>query len=163
MKLNLVLSITVSIAISIGSHHVMAFDYEYDDDTEYYQNENRYDSSVIDIALEQLGKPYRYGGSGPYSFDCSGLVHYAYSKAGIDIPRNSAAQLNYAAPIPKDNLSPGDLVFFSISRNKVSHVGIYLNNNRFIHSPSPGKRVQIVNMNNPYWQNRFVTAARVPH
>jgi len=163
MKLNLILSIAVTVTIAINPLYAIAFEHDYDEETEYYQNDSYYDDSVTDIALQQLGKPYRFGGEGPYAFDCSGLVHYTYSKAGINIPRSSAAQLNYAVHISADNLSPGDLVFFSISRNKVSHVGIYLNNDRFIHSPSPGKHVQIVSMNNPYWQKRFVTAARVPH
>jgi len=120
-----------------------------------------YSSTVTDIAIQQIGKPYKYGGNGPSNYDCSGLVHYAYTKAGITIPRNSTAQLQYATRIPVNSLESGDLVFFSISQNKISHVGIYLGNNRFIHSPSSGKRVQIVTMDNPYWQSRFITAARV--
>lgn len=125
--------------------------------TEYPQNTD----AITAIALKQLGKPYKFGGNGPSSYDCSGLVYYAYKKAGITVPRSSRQQLKRATKIPVRSLKPGDLVFFSISNNKISHVGIYLGNNRFIHSPSNGKNVQIVNLDNPYWQRHFVTAARI--
>lgn len=165
MKLKLILFIISSFCLTVCNQAVAyEYEFEHDEESEYNNQEHaQYALSVTDIALKQLGKPYKYGGDGPYNFDCSGLVYYAYTKAGIDIPRTSMAQLHHAIQIPEDSLQSGDLVFFSISKNKISHVGIYLENNHFIHSPSPGKRVQIVDMNRPYWKSRFVTAARIPH
>jgi cell wall-associated NlpC family hydrolase len=112
------------------------------------------------IAAAQLGTPYRYGGASPRGFDCSGLVYYAYRKAGIHVPRTTRAQLRNARRIPPHQLQPGDLVFFKTGRGPVSHVGIYAGNNRFIHAPSSGKRVSLTTMNDPYWQAHFVAAGR---
>lgn len=112
------------------------------------------------IAAMQIGAPYRYGGASPRGFDCSGLVYFAYRKAGIRIPRTTHAQLRSAHPVPPGHLRPGDLVFFKLDRRPVSHVGIYTGNNRFIHAPSGGKRVTYTAMSDPYWQARFVAAGR---
>jgi len=112
------------------------------------------------IAAAQLGTPYRYGGASPRGFDCSGLVYYSYRKAGIHVPRTTRAQLRNARRVPRDQLQPGDLVFFRIGSGPVSHVGIYTGNNRFIHAPSSGKPVSLTTMNDPYWQARFIAAGR---
>lgn len=112
------------------------------------------------IAATLIGTPYRYGGASPRGFDCSGLVYYAYRKAGIPVPRTTRAQLRHAARIPRNRLQPGDLVFFKLDRRPVSHVGIYAGNDRFIHAPSNGKPVSYTPMNDPYWQARYVTAGR---
>lgn len=98
------------------------------------------------IALRQIGDPYRYGASGPRSFDCSGLVYYSFRHAGFKrLPRTSSAQARFARHIPKAKLRPGDLMFFR-GGSGVYHVGVFLKRTRghvvMVHSPSPGHRVQ---------------------
>jgi murein DD-endopeptidase len=115
---------------------------------------------AVQIARHQLGAPYRYGGDTPRGFDCSGLVYYAYHRAGIDVPRTTRQQLRYARPVAMSRLEPGDLLFFRVSRRKPSHVGIYVGHDRFIHAPSSGKRVSYASLDNPYWSERIVAAGR---
>ena len=115
---------------------------------------------VLDIAISELGAPYRYGGSTPRGFDCSGLVYYAYYKAGIRVPRSTTAQYRHARPIALMNLQPGDLVFFRTAHRSVSHVGIYAGEGRFIHAPSRGRVVSYDSLNDPYWKKRLVAAGR---
>jgi len=114
---------------------------------------------VLAVAADQLGKPYRYGGAGPRGFDCSGLVQYAYGGAGITVPRTTTQQLRRARPV--DRLRPGDVVFFRIEPPKISHVGIYAGNGRFIHAPSSGKRVSYAELDDPYWRRRLVATGRL--
>jgi murein DD-endopeptidase len=115
---------------------------------------------VLDIATTELGTPYRYGGSTPRGFDCSGLVYYAYYKAGIRVPRSTMAQYRHARPVALNNLQPGDLVFFRNAYRSVSHVGIYAGNGRFIHAPSRGRVVSYDSLDDPYWKKRLVAAGR---
>ena len=114
----------------------------------------------VRIAVSYLGTPYRYGGSNPRGFDCSGLVYYSYRKAGIHVPRTTRDQLSAANRVRMSQLSPGDLLFFKIGRGDVSHVAIYTGEGRFIHAPSSGKRVSYGSMSNDYWKNRLVAAGR---
>jgi cell wall-associated NlpC family hydrolase len=118
------------------------------------------DQPVLDIAVSELGTPYRYGGSTPRGFDCSGLVYFAYYKTGIRIPRSTMAQYRHARPVALKNLQPGDLVFFRTAHRSVSHVGIYAGNARFIHAPSRGRVVSYDSLNDPYWKKRLVAAGR---
>lgn len=111
------------------------------------------------IATQMLGKPYRYGGASPRGFDCSGLVYYAYHKAGYRVPRTSRQQYNDSLPVKPDHIREGDLLFFRIE-GKVSHVGVYLGDNRFIHAPSSGKRVSIASLDEPYWKQRLIKTGR---
>jgi len=119
--------------------------------------------AIVKRAKKMLGVKYRYGGSSPYSgFDCSGLVQYSHKAVGINLPRTASQQFKAATRISKKYLSPGDLVFFKTSVNRyVSHVGIYLGKNKFIHAPSSGKRVKISSMKNKYWSKRFTGAGRI--
>ena len=117
--------------------------------------------SPVDIALQQIGTPYRYGGHSPSGFDCSGLVYYAYRQQGMNVPRSTTQQLSYARKIAYADLTYGDLVFFRISKNKVSHVGIYIGGKKFVHAPSSGKLVQISSLNNKYWRQRIVSIGRI--
>lgn len=120
-------------------------------------------AKVVEIAREMLGTPYRYGGESPrHGFDCSGLVQYAYQQAGLEIARTTGQQYRQVQAIPSNFLRPGDLVFFSTKFNRfVSHVGIYLGNNRFIHAPSSGKTVSVANLRDPYWRRHFASAGRL--
>jgi len=113
------------------------------------------------IARDMVGIPYRYGGASPSGFDCSGLVYYAYRKAGIQVSRTTTEQYRQSKRVRISQLQPGDLLFFAISRNKRSHVGIYAGNDRFIHAPSSGKLVSYASLDNPYWQARLTGAGRL--
>lgn len=115
--------------------------------------------NIVQTARAQIGTPYRYGGASPAGFDCSGLVMYVYRKNGIDLPRTATDQYLEGRRISKRNLQPGDLVFFRISGNGISHVGIYAGRGKFIHAPKPGKRVSFASLNNPYWARHFCGAA----
>ncbi len=117
-------------------------------------------SEVVAVARTQLGTPYDYGGADPRGFDCSGLVYYAYRRAGVDVPRTTQLQRQDAIPVPLSRLRPGDVVFFRVSRRKPSHVGIYAGRGMFIHAPSTGKVVSYASLNNPYWRERVVSAGR---
>lgn len=115
---------------------------------------------VIDLARDLLGAPYRYGGNSPKGFDCSGLVHYVYQRAGIRVPRTSAEQYRQANKVPLNALRSGDLLFFRLSPPKVSHVGIYDRNGRFIHAPSSGGKVSYASLDLPYWREHLFSAGR---
>ncbi len=118
------------------------------------------ESSVVSTARDMLGVPYRYGGSSPRGFDCSGLVTYAYQQAGIQVPRTSADQYRYSRKVDMGQLQPGDLLFFRLRPPKVSHVAIYDRDGRFIHAPSSGKHVSYASLDNPYWRQHLIGAGR---
>jgi cell wall-associated NlpC family hydrolase len=112
-------------------------------------------------ATQMIGVPYRYGGSSPKAgFDCSGLVQYSYSQAGMRVPRTSRAQFKAAQPISLAEAQPGDLLFFRYKR-KVSHVAIYLGDDRFVHAPSRGKQVSVASLRDPHYQQHFLQAGRL--
>ena len=100
---------------------------------------------ATNIALNQIGDPYRYGAAGPRSFDCSGLIYYSFRKAGISVPRTSGAQAGRARHIAKSKLRRGDLMFFT-SGGRVYHAAIFLGWSRgraqLLHSPRTGERVK---------------------
>lgn len=95
---------------------------------------------AIDAAMSQLGKPYRYATAGPDSYDCSGLTHYAWAKAGVYLPRNSRAQMAATPRVPAAAAQPGDLIFYY---SPVSHVGIYLGGGQLVHAPNSGTTVKV--------------------
>jgi len=121
--------------------------------------ENNTQQNIIQSALNQIGRPYQFGGNNPNGFDCSGLVQYSYSQAGIIVPRTTSEQLNFFRDIPRSQLQAGDLVFFRIDSRQM-HVGIMLNNTDFVHAPSSGKTVSTTNLANSYWSSRFLKAGR---
>jgi cell wall-associated NlpC family hydrolase len=96
--------------------------------------------AAVDAALGQRGKPYVWAASGPGSFDCSGLTSYAYRAAGIGLPHSSALQSRLGRSVSRDELQPGDLVFFY---SPVSHVGIYIGNGQMVHAPTSGDVVKV--------------------
>jgi cell wall-associated NlpC family hydrolase len=114
-------------------------------------------------ALSHIGVPYRFGGNSPEAgFDCSGLVQYVYGRgAGVALPRNTQSLSEVGAPVAPDALEPGDLVFFDTLRRPYSHVGIYLGDYRFIHAPTTGGQVELVDLRDRYWQTRFNGARRL--
>jgi cell wall-associated NlpC family hydrolase len=120
-------------------------------------------TSLVVNALGFIGVKYRRGGDAPSTgFDCSGLVHYVFHDAwGLDLPRRAEQISHIGERIGKDQLKPGDLVFYSTIRKTVSHVGIYLGDGQFIHAPSRGEQVRVEDMNQPYWIKRFSGARRI--
>jgi cell wall-associated NlpC family hydrolase len=112
------------------------------------------------VARQMIGVPYKWGGSTPKGFDCSGLVQYSYKKAGLRAPRTSKAQYSASARLRLKDAREGDLVFFNFDRG-ISHVGIYLGDGRFVHAPSSGKRVEVSSLTQPPYSNHFVAAGRI--
>ena len=112
--------------------------------------------AALSVAQSELGKPYVYGAAGPDSFDCSGLVMYAYAQAGVSLPHYAAAQYDQGRHVGRGELQPGDLVFF----DGLGHVGIYAGNGQFIHAPHTGTVVQYASMAG-YWDQNYVGAVRL--
>ena len=98
---------------------------------------------AVNTALAQQGRPYVWGGAGPSSYDCSGLMQYAYRAAGISLPHSSRMQSTMGRPVSKANLRPGDLVFFY---TPVSHVGMYIGNGQMVHASTSGQPVKVTNL-----------------
>lgn len=119
---------------------------------------------VLGRAMSALGKPYRWGGASPKrGFDCSGLVKYAFDDIeDLDLPRTSRELSRIDGPkVARNDLEPGDLLFFKVRSRTVDHVAIYLGEDRFIHAPRRGSNVRIDKLDNSYWQKRFQLARRV--
>jgi cell wall-associated NlpC family hydrolase len=111
------------------------------------------------VALRQIGVPYVYGGSTDQGFDCSGLVQYAYASTGRRIPRTTTEQWRQLTPVKNAEMRVGDLLFFRIG-GSVSHVGLYLGDERFVHAPASGRQVSIEALNSDFYRRAFVRAAR---
>lgn len=120
-------------------------------------------NDVALYALSLADTPYRYGGnSGDDGFDCSGFVQHVYlNTLGIRLPRTSAEMSNAGEPLDASQLRPGDLVFFNTRQRPFSHVGIYVGEERFVHSPSSGKAIMVTSMREKYWRDRYNGARRV--
>ncbi|MFK7815138.1 MAG: C40 family peptidase [Gammaproteobacteria bacterium] len=116
---------------------------------------------IADLAKSLVGSPYKYGGETPNGFDCSGLVLYTHGKVGLQTPRTSLQQFRAAKTIPIKDLRNGDLIFFKLTRTRVSHVGIYVGNGRFIHAPQSGKQVKATHLNDDYWKTKIVSGGRL--
>jgi len=111
------------------------------------------------IALDQVGVPYRYGGTTPGGFDCSGLVQYSYKRAGVAVPRTTGQLWSAMSPVGRHELRAGDLLFFKIE-GKMSHVGLYLGEQRFVHAPQSGRKVSVESLNSPFYKAAFIRAGR---
>jgi peptidoglycan DL-endopeptidase CwlO len=113
-------------------------------------------SSVVSIAEQYLGVPYRWGGASPSGFDCSGLVMYVYAQVGVSLPHSSYSQYGMGSPVSRGDLQPGDLVFF----DGLGHVGIYVGGNSFIHAPHTGDVVKISSISG-WYASTYVGARRI--
>lgn len=111
------------------------------------------------VAMHQLGVPYRYGGSDPSGFDCSGLVQYSYALAGKRVPRTTRQLWSSTDSVTPHQLKVGDLLFFQFD-GKMSHVGLYLGERRFVHAPSSGRVVSVASLDTPYYEAALLRAGR---
>ncbi len=117
---------------------------------------------LVNYALSLKGKPYRYGKESPQEgFDCSGFIQHVYGRHGVLLPRTTREMAYSLPPVATSNLYPGDLVFFNTNGYRFSHVGLYVNNDTFIHAPSrrTGK-VVVSSLNNQYWKSHFTGVRR---
>lgn len=121
---------------------------------DYLRNE------IVKVARSFLGVPYLWGGVSPEAgFDCSGLTMTVYQLGGIDLPRTSGEQFGTGEDVDKDELLKGNLVFFATGKgSRVSHVGVYIGDGRFIHAPGKGKKIRIDSLSNAYYQKRYLGA-----
>ena len=121
-------------------------------------------NEVIIRAISLVGTPYRYGGTQPETgFDCSGLIGFVFNEAaGLRLPRTTRELIDIEAKaIDRDDLQAGDLIYFNSRGGRVSHIGIYVGENRFVHAPSSGGVVRIDQLNTPYWTKFYVGAKRI--
>ncbi len=118
---------------------------------------------VAKTAHSQIGKKYRYGGESPKTgFDCSGLIWWAYSEHGIKVPRVTSDQADAGKSVSSKRAKPGDIVVFKPSHSSSAlHTGLYLGNNKFIHSPRTGAEIRIESIDNSYWKPKLRSVRRV--
>ena len=117
---------------------------------------------ILQAAFSQLGTDYRRGGKSPrQGFDCSGFTNWVFNRYGIELPRSSGEQYQIGQQVTKKQLRKGDLVFFKIRKSRISHVGIYLENGKFIHSARPGRDVEISSLDEGYWSKRYAGGRRI--
>jgi len=117
--------------------------------------------AIADVAMGMVGARYSFGGTGPVEgFDCSGLVYYAYGQAGYRVPRTSQELFRAARKISVGDADPGDLMFFQ-DQTKLSHVGIYLGDGRFVHAPASGQNVAVGSLDVPYYREHLVAVGRL--
>ncbi len=114
---------------------------------------------IVSLAESLIGSPYKYGGASPRGLDCSGLVYYTHQQLDITVPRTTKQQARHRPAKNLASAKPGDILFFRIYGNSVSHVGIYTGNDQFIHAPKSGKYVSYASINEPYWRQRLIKVA----
>lgn len=149
-------AIAVAVALALGfAHPAIAADSRHDD--------AHPGSELVLRALALLGVNYRWGGNSPDTgLDCSGLVRHVFQETiGLVLPRRAEEMSRAGDAIRRDQLRPGDLVFFNTLRRAFSHVGIYIGDGRFVHAPANGGQVRVENLGGRYWQQRFNGARRM--
>lgn len=118
-------------------------------------------SSVVDTALSLRGVPYRNGGSDPTGFDCSGFTQWVFSRHTLVLPREVKDQFAVGEKVKRQDLRPGDLLFFATTSRQVSHVAIALDGDAFVHAPSTNGVVRVEHLSTEYWKKRFLGVRRV--
>ncbi len=127
-----------------------------------FNTETDLGSEIALRAIALVGTPYRYGGADLSGFDCSGLVYYVHQELGFTVPRTAAEQQRVTEHLGRSELQPGDLLFFhTSSRKRISHVGIYVGENRFVHAPQSGKQIELRNIDDGYYAPRLVSMGRL--
>ena len=117
-------------------------------------------SSIVDRALSLQGTPYVFGGTTRRGFDCSGFTKYVFANSGISLPRTSYAQFSSGTAVGKNDLRPGDLVFFSTYAKGASHVGIYMGGGRFVQASNPNSGVKVSSLGDSFYSSRYLGARR---
>ena len=117
--------------------------------------------ALVGTALALRGVPYRNGGSDPNGFDCSGFTQYVFAQHGVSLPREVHDQFQFGQAVKRDDLVPGDLLFFSTNAPGASHVGIAIGGDEFVHAPSSTGVVRVEHSSASYWSRRFVGARRI--
>ena len=119
-------------------------------------------SDIVTLAKQHLGIPYRYGGSTPTGFDCSGYMLFIFHQVGKELPRTADQQATVGSQVDTNNLRPGNMVFFATTEEPtISHSGLYIGDRMFIHASSTAKKVIISNLDEPYWRNCFREARQI--
>lgn len=118
---------------------------------------------MVDFAMEYIGVPYRYGGSTPKGFDCSGFTKYVMDHYGVSLPRSSSGQFEVGVSVSLSELQTGDLVFYTASptSSRITHVGLYIGNGQFIHATQPGDTVKVSNLSDSWRVDKYAGARRV--
>jgi cell wall-associated NlpC family hydrolase len=114
-------------------------------------------SRLVSVAMTYVGTPYARGGATPAGFDCSGFVMYVYGRAGIALPHNAEQQFRLGAAVDREDLEPGDIVFF----DRLGHSGIYVGDLRFVHATKPGDVVKVSRLDEDWYRRRWVGARRL--
>jgi hypothetical protein len=114
-------------------------------------------ASIVSEALRHVGTPYEWGGEDTDGFDCSGLVKYVYGRRGLALPHNVGAQYRLGQPVSRDDLEPGDVVFF----DRLRHNGIYIGNGKFVHATKTGDVVKVSSLDESWYRRRWVGARRL--
>jgi cell wall-associated NlpC family hydrolase len=125
--------------------------------------ENHATSDIVTLAKQYLGVPYRYGGSTPAGFDCSGYMLFLFHQFGKELPRTADQQATVGNPVKIENMRPGNIIFFATTKEDpgISHTGLYIGDHLFIHASSSAKKIIISNLDNPYWQDSFREARQI--
>jgi len=123
---------------------------------------SQFGREVVFSAQQHIGLPYIWGGEDPNrGFDCSGLVKFTFEEFNITLPHRADLQFNYGVTVKREELQPGDIVFFSTGGYPIGHVGIYAGNDQFIHAPRRGKPIQINSLSDGWYSQRYVGAKRM--
>ncbi|MBR2886036.1 MAG: C40 family peptidase [Clostridia bacterium] len=151
-----------NIRMQSGKTGFVAAQYVTKNSTAVSSNASDVAKRIASDAYNYIGCRYSYGSSGPSAFDCSGFTSYLYKRQGYSLPRTSNSQGSYGTHVEKQNLTAGDLVFFSNrSDRKINHVGVYVGNNNFIHASTSVRGVVIDNLGSDYYKRNYVTARRI--
>lgn len=124
------------------------------------RDEHHGDQAVVDIALKYLGIPYKYGGTLPANVDCSLLVQTVFSQCGRNLPRTAAQQFRVGTPVDREELLPGDRVYFTDRSGKIGHTGIYMGDDRFVHASSNRGEVAVDSLSDPTYARKYAGARR---